>query len=193
MDRKMMRLPNLISTCRLAAAPVLLVLAWYGYARLLLVVLVVSFASDVLDGYLARRFGQVSELGTRLDSIGDFAIYSTIPLAAWWLWPGIVRREAPFFIVVIVSFTLPPLLAFLKFRQFASYHTLMAKLAALLVGGSGMLLFAGGPAWCFRLATPVSIIAACEEIAITLMLAEHRANVRSLWHAMQMKQSETRS
>lgn len=189
----MRHLPNVISLCRLATAPVLLVLAWSSSERVFLAVLVVSFASDVLDGYLARRFSQASDLGARLDSVGDFAIYSTIPLAAWWLWPDMVRREAPYVIAVMVSFVLPPVIAFCKFRQFASYHTFAAKLAALLVGGSGMLLLAGGPAWVFRLATPVSVIAACEEVAITLVLTQRRANVRSLWHAMKLKQAGTKS
>jgi hypothetical protein len=45
-----------------------------------------------------------------------------------------------------------------------------------------MVLFAGGPAWLFHLAVPVSVLAALEEIAITLVLREPQANVRSLWH-----------
>jgi hypothetical protein len=50
----MRHLPNLISGCRLATAPVLLVLAWYGYAHTFLVVTAASFASDVLNGARAH-------------------------------------------------------------------------------------------------------------------------------------------
>jgi hypothetical protein len=63
-----------------------------------------------------------------------------------------------------------------------SYHTWGVKLAALVVGSSAMVLFAGGPAWLFHLAVPVSVLAAVEEIVITLVLREPQANVRSLWH-----------
>jgi len=177
-----MQLPNLISGLRLGTAPALLWLAWYGYSRTVLAALVVSFASDVLDGYLARRLGQTSTLGARLDSVGDFAIYVTIPLVGWWLWPSIMRREAPYFIAVIASTTLPPALGYGKFRTITSYHTWAVKLAALLVGGSVILLFAGGSPWLFRLATPVSVYAALEEIAITFVLPTSRSNVRSFWH-----------
>src|SRR5262249_5936617 len=107
----MRRLPNFISGCRLATAPVLLLLAWYCYARAFLAVTTVSFASDVLDGYLARRLGQTSELGARLDSVGGFVIYCTLPLGAWWLWPAMVRRELPWFLTVLASCVLPPLVA----------------------------------------------------------------------------------
>ena len=94
----MRHIPNLISGCRLATAPVLLLLAWYGYSQAFLAITTASFASDVLDGYLARRLGQTSELGAKLDSVGDFVIYITLPLGAWWLWPDMARREIPVFI-----------------------------------------------------------------------------------------------
>lgn len=179
-----MQLPNLISVCRLATVPILLILAWHGYRRAVLTILVVSFASDVLDGYIARRLGQTSELGAKLDSLGDFAVYMTLPLAWWWLWPDIARHETPYIITVIASLTIPPLIALGKFRTLTSYHTWTVKLASLLVGGSMLLIFAGGPVWPFRVATPLSVIAALEEIAITLTLTERRSNVRSFWHIM---------
>jgi CDP-diacylglycerol--glycerol-3-phosphate 3-phosphatidyltransferase len=179
-----MQLPNLISLLRLTTAPVLLWLAWYGYASTMLMVLVMSLASDVLDGYLARQFGQTSDLGARLDSTADFAIYLTIPLAGWWLWPDVMRREAPYFIAVIASTILPPIVGYGKFRTATSYHTWAAKLAAFLMGGSVILLFTGWSPWLFRLATPVSVYAALEEIAITLILPKSQSNVRSFWHVM---------
>ena len=52
----------------------------------------------------------------------------------------------------------------------------------MAVGGSAMVLFAGGPPWLFHLAVPVSVLAAVEESALTLVLREPQANVRSLWH-----------
>ena len=178
----MRHLPNVISGCRLATAPVLLLLAWYGHPHVFLVMTTASFASDVLDGYLARRLGQTSALGAQLDSVGDFIIYITLPLGAWWLWPDMVRREAPYCLIVLASCVAPPLVALGKFAALTSYHTWGAKLAALSVGGSAILLFAGGPAWLFHLAIPLSVLAALEEIAITLVLPERRMNVRSFWH-----------
>ena len=103
-----MQIPNLISLLRLTMAPVLVWLAWHAYARAVFVVLCVSFASDAFDGYLARRLGQTSDVGARLDSVADFSIYLTIPLVGWWLWPDIMRREAFYFIAAIASTVIPP-------------------------------------------------------------------------------------
>ncbi len=179
-----MHVPNIISVCRLVTTPILLVLAWYGYGTAFLVGATACFASDVVDGYLARRLGQRSALGARLDSVSDFVLYITLPLGAWWLWPAIVLRESSFFLIVLASSVLPPLLALGKFYTFTSYHTWGVKLAALLVGGSAIMLFAGAPAWLFHLAVPVGVLAAVEQIAITFVLPTPRADVRSLWHVM---------
>jgi hypothetical protein len=80
-------LPNALSILRLALVPVLLVLAWQGRRTPFLWCFGAALASDVVDGFVARRFGSASELGARLDSWGDLVIYAALPLAAWWLWP----------------------------------------------------------------------------------------------------------
>lgn len=183
----MRNLPNTLSLFRLAAAPVLLVFAWLQMPAPFLVLFVCTLLSDAVDGFLARRLNQTSALGARLDSWGDFAIYMTAPVCAWWLWPELIRREAPFVAAVVASFTLPVALGFLKFRRLTSYHTWGAKLSAWLLGAGALLLFAGGPAWPFRLAVSVLVLAELEEIAITAVLPEWRANVPSLLHALRVR------
>lgn len=179
-----MNVPNLISCFRLAAPPVLLYLAWHGHARFFLVLLVAAFLSDKLDGYIARKFHQVSELGAKLDSWGDFAIYMTIPLSAWWLWPGLIRQEAPFIIAAMASYCIPKIIGFLKFGCLTSYHTVGAKISVFLMCVTVLILFVGGFGWPFRLATPIFVLAALEDIAISVVLSKPRSDVPSLWHAM---------
>jgi cardiolipin synthase len=63
--------PNVISLVRLALIPVfiwLVAIAEYGWAGVLLVVI---GATDWIDGYLARRLGQVTEVGKFLDPLAD--------------------------------------------------------------------------------------------------------------------------
>ena len=78
-----MERPNLLfdsqlylSLLRLALVPVLVGLAYLPQrGEAFLGVLAVSLLSDVLDGYLARKLGQASELGAKLDSWGDMLTY----------------------------------------------------------------------------------------------------------------------
>jgi CDP-diacylglycerol--glycerol-3-phosphate 3-phosphatidyltransferase len=183
----MVNLPNFLSLLRLVAAPVLLILAAAKRPTAYLVLLVAALLSDAVDGFLARRLNQRTELGARLDSWGDFAIYMTVPLGAWWLWPEVILREATFVSAAVASFVLPVAFGFLKYRRLTSYHTRGAKLSAVLLSAGALLLFAGGPAWPFRLAVAVLVLAELEEIAITVVLPEWRANVPTLRHALRLR------
>ncbi len=179
-------IPNVLSGLRLAAIPVLLLLAWNGARTAFLALYVCALLTDTLDGYLARRLGQESDLGARLDSWCDFSLYMATPICAWLLWPELILREAPYVAAVVGSFTLPVLAGFVRYRRLTSYHTWGAKLSAVLMGVGTLLLFAGGPAWPFRVSTLILVITQLEEIAITVVLREWRSNVPSLWHALRL-------
>ncbi len=179
-------IPNLLSSSRLVCVPVLLVLAWRGYEKEFLVLLVCALLTDLADGYLARRLHQVSELGARLDSWGDFALYITTPLSAWLLWPELIVREVPYVVVVLVSFMLPILIGFIKYHRLTSYHTWGAKLSAVLMGCTTLLLFAGGPSLPFHFSTVVLVLTQIEEISITVVLPKWHSNVPSLVHALRL-------
>lgn len=64
-------LPNLITLVRIAACVPLAYWIVVGEARAALWLALAAGVSDVLDGFLARRFGWQSELGGRLDPIAD--------------------------------------------------------------------------------------------------------------------------
>ena len=174
---------NLLSGFRLMAAPVMIYLSRADYPNLFLLLLGLSLISDSVDGFLARRFNWGSEFGTKLDSWGDFATYMTVPLCAWWLWPDILKREAPYVIVALGAYLAPILVGFLKFKRLPSLHTWSAKTAAVLMSVSALLLFIADIAWPFRIAAIFQALVAGEEIAIIFFLSEWRGNVPSLWHA----------
>jgi len=179
-------LPNALSALRLVLAPAMLWLAWSGAETAFLVTLSASLLSDLCDGWLARRLGQQSALGTLLDSYGDLATYTIVPLCAWWLWPDLIRAEIGWVAAVLAAYGFPIALGYLKYGRLTSYHTWGAKLSAVVVGSSALLLFLGGPALPFRAAACVLALAELEEIAITTILPEWRANVPSLLHARRL-------
>jgi CDP-diacylglycerol--glycerol-3-phosphate 3-phosphatidyltransferase len=189
-EEPLLTAPNLLSGLRIVLVPVLLYLAWTGRPRAFLVALTCSLLSDLFDGYLARRLDQATHLGTLLDSYGDFATYMTVPLCAWWLWPELIRREAWYAAAIVASYVFPIVLGYLKYGRLTSYHTYGAKLSSVVLGGSALLLFAGGPPLPFRVATWVLVAAELEEIAITTLLPTWRTNVPSILHARRLLREE---
>ncbi len=70
-------IPNLLTFLRMALIPVFASLLFYGYSGWALAVFFVAGVSDGVDGFIARRFNQQSELGTILDPIADKLLMTT--------------------------------------------------------------------------------------------------------------------
>jgi cardiolipin synthase len=81
---RVLTLPNAISLARLLCVPVFAVLILAGRDVAALVVLVLAGISDHVDGYLARRWDQVTRIGQLLDPAAD-RLYVTVALLglAW--------------------------------------------------------------------------------------------------------------
>jgi len=175
-------LANALTAFRLLiAAPLMLVFAIAGERELFLWMLVASFFTDFIDGTVARLSGRPSRFGAMLDSWADVTAYVSIAISVWLLWPELVRREWLPFTAIVGSFLMPSLVGLGKFGRFTSYHTLLVKAAVAATAAGLLLLLWGGPAWPFRLAAVLAVLAALEEIAITSVLDEPRSNVRGIY------------
>lgn len=71
MNKSDLTVPNAISAVRLLLIPVFAVLVLTHHDLAALIVVAVSSVSDWADGFIARKFDQVSELGKSLDPIAD--------------------------------------------------------------------------------------------------------------------------
>jgi len=171
-------------------APLLFYLAFTQRPEWFILVVVGAIFTDVLDGFLARMMNQITTLGSRLDSWGDFIIYSTMAICAWILWPEIIFRELIYFIAVTLSFTLPVLVGLLKFHTIISYHTWSVKIAVAITVLGYILLFTGLFDWPFRIAAVFCVYAAIEEIAITLLSQHQLVDVRTVWQALKLRQQQ---
>ena len=184
-QQDIVKLPNLVSLLRIAIAPVLFMLAFLGLEGWFLAILLFSGFTDVADGFLARRLNLITELGSHLDSIGDFTIYGTMAICAWILWPETTQQELLYYALILFSFLLPALAGLIKFGRFTGYHTWSVKLAVFVTFFGYVSLYADIAAWPFVLASLLCVYAGIEEILITLVLPEERTDVRSIVSAWQ--------
>jgi len=67
----MKHIPNILSCIRILLIPLFVFLALNGREAAAGAVLIVSGITDMLDGYLARRFNWITQLGKVLDPIAD--------------------------------------------------------------------------------------------------------------------------
>ena len=100
LSSRVLTVPNLLSFLRLALVPVFLSLLVAGADAWALLVLAVSSLTDFLDGWIARRFNQITRLGQLLDPAADrLYIFAALiglawrDLVPWWLVAVVVGRD----------------------------------------------------------------------------------------------------
>lgn len=104
---RLFTVPNLVSLARVALTPLLVVLiVRRDTTRIGLLLFALVAASDFVDGYLARRLGQVSELGRVLDPTADRVAIGAGLLALgirgafpWWAAGLILARDVAVLLV----------------------------------------------------------------------------------------------
>jgi cardiolipin synthase len=74
---KILTLANLLTFMRMALIPVFAIMLVYHREGWALIVFTVAGVSDGIDGFLARRMKQESELGTVIDPIADKLLMTT--------------------------------------------------------------------------------------------------------------------
>lgn len=80
----MINLPNLLSFSRLLAVPIAVWLMLIAQFEVAFWLFIAAGATDALDGFLAKRFGWETELGSYLDPLADKALLVSVFLVLGW-------------------------------------------------------------------------------------------------------------
>jgi cardiolipin synthase len=106
---RIVTIPNALSFFRLLLIPVFLVFLLTHEYLTALITLVVSSVTDFVDGFVARKFNQVSRVGQLLDPAADrLFIFSTLiglawgGFVPWWLTGVIIARDVLLLILGVV-------------------------------------------------------------------------------------------
>jgi phosphatidylglycerophosphate synthase len=177
------KLVNYITLYRVITAPILLVLGLAGEMEIFKWMLLASFSTDALDGFLARRYKVSSTLGAKLDSLGDDLTIMASLAILYKENPLFFFEEGPFILVLLVLFFVQLGLSFMRYKKPSSFHTWFAKFAALLQGLFMLSFFFQGEVNypLFYAACIVTALELVEEIVLVMMLTEWKTNVKGLF------------
>lgn len=125
-------IPNLITSIRIIGA--LCIPFLQPLKKVFFTIYILTGITDILDGFVARKYGLTSAFGAKLDSIADLLFY-TLTLAK--LLP-VLWKALPRFIWIIVGIILvlriiSYIVAAVKFHRFASHHTWFNKVTGAFV------------------------------------------------------------
>jgi CDP-diacylglycerol--glycerol-3-phosphate 3-phosphatidyltransferase len=180
--RWLRHVPNVLSGARVLAVPVLAVLAALGRETAFTWVLIPALLTDIADGLIARMYGLESRLGAMLDSVADTLLMFVSLYGLWTFYPEVVTGNAWLVGTAVGLWVLEDLLALARYGRLSSFHTVLSKIVANLLGlFIGWLFLFGFEPWMLYLAVGASIVASLEEIALVARLPQWRADVRGLW------------
>ena len=156
--------------------------------------LALSFFTDLIDGFLARKFKVASVLGTRLDSIGDDLTVLVAVIGLFVLKADFIKEQKFMFIGLLVLFLIQVIYAFIRYGKMTGFHTWLAKTAALLQGIFLLLVFFTDQPFMplFYAAAIITMLQLIEEIILVHLLPQWQANVKGLyWVLKNNKQHNT--
>ena len=179
------KIPNILSVSRIVSAPIMLIVSLYGLSNVFLVIFLVAFISDGLDGFIARRFNCESEVGGRLDTWGDFAVFSLLPFCAIILWPEKVLQEMAYILGAVVSIIIPIAYGIVKFKEFISFHTILSKISLFMLGVSTLVMFVFDWHLLFKIAVFIQIVSGFELVLIVHNVKIYKSNIKSIFNLIE--------
>ena len=158
-------IPNLLTFMRMALIPAFASMIFYGHYKLGLAFFVIAGITDGIDGFLARRFGQESELGTIIDPIADKLLMTTafVILSLPNVMPQVRHLPVPFWVTVTVIgrdvLILMVAMAITMFTGFRGFKpSFWGKLSTLVqVLAVTLILFSAVSGYSFYLPTTYTI------------------------------------
>lgn len=181
---------NGITLYRIVAAPILLLLVFSGDLEIFKWLLGISFFTDLIDGFLARRFKVASVLGTRLDSIGDDLTVLVGVIALFVTKMEFIKEQKFIFILLLLLFLAQTTYAFIRYERITNFHTWLAKTAALLQGVFLLLaFFTDEPNLVlFYTAALITMLELIEEIILVRLLPNWETNVQGIYWVLKKKE-----
>ncbi|ELR71460.1 Putative phosphatidylglycerophosphate synthase [Fulvivirga imtechensis AK7] len=185
---KKLNIADWFSVYRIAALPVIIVAILLDKRTMTGWLLIISFLTDAIDGYLARKKKITSRRGARLDSAGD-ALTFLVGIFGVYIF-GLEKIFQHFYVISVALslYLFQLILGFIRYGKSSSLHTYSAKTAAVLQATFLVIFYLHEwVPWLFWIAIIISIIETIEEIIIIFILPKWETDVKGLYWVLKRR------
>jgi len=177
---------------RIAAAPFLLILLWLDNRELFTWLLLISYCTDMIDGFLARKLKIASARGSQLDSLGDQLTF-LIGLAGLFSFEiNFIKENYLIILIALIPYVIQVLIAYKKYGKATAFHTYLAKLSAFIQGVFILwALFFSPVYWLFYFMIVLGLLETLEEITLIFMHKNWVSDVKGIYWALHKKRNNT--
>jgi CDP-diacylglycerol--glycerol-3-phosphate 3-phosphatidyltransferase len=173
---------------RIVAAPFLLALIWYDQRLIYTWLLLVSYSTDAIDGFLARKLKITSPRGSQLDSFGDQVTLIIGLVGLYYFETDFITTNLVLIGVVFVPYIIQMLIAYSKYGKATAFHTYLAKLSAIMQSVFILWSLFFTPEYSlFYIMIGIGLLETFEEITLIFMYDKWVSDVKGIYWAYKDK------
>jgi CDP-diacylglycerol--glycerol-3-phosphate 3-phosphatidyltransferase len=169
---------------RILAAPFLLTLIWFDQRMLFTCLLLISYSTDAIDGFLARKLKITSPRGSQLDSFGDQVTLIVGLIGLFYFETEFIKTNFILILVAFVPYIIQMFIAYLKYGKATAFHTYLAKLSAVIQSVFILWsLFLSPEYSLFYIMIAIGLLETFEEITLIFMYDKWASDVKGVFWA----------
>ncbi|WP_396602033.1 CDP-alcohol phosphatidyltransferase family protein [Algibacter sp. R77976] len=173
---------------RIFAAPFLLLFIWLDFQLIFTWLLLVSYSTDAIDGFLARRLKITSPRGSQLDSFGDQITLIIGLIGLFYFETDFIKTNLILILIAFVPYIIQMLIAYFKYGKATAFHTYLAKLSAVLQSLFILWSLFFSPEYIlFYFMIIIGLLETFEEITLIYMYDNWSSDVKGIYWALRDK------
>jgi CDP-diacylglycerol--glycerol-3-phosphate 3-phosphatidyltransferase len=173
---------------RILAAPILLVLIWLDLRLVFTWLLLISYSTDAIDGYLARKLKITSPRGSQLDSFGDQITLIVGLIGLFYFETEFIKENLVLIGIAFIPYIIQMLIAYFKYGKATAFHTYLAKLSAIFQSIFILWSLFFNPEYVlFYTMIIIGLLETFEEITLIFMYRNWASDVKGVFWALRDK------
>lgn len=173
---------------RIAAVPLLLILLWFKQRELFSWFLLISYSTDAIDGFIARKLKITSPRGSQLDSFGDQLTFLMGLIGLLIFEFSFIKAHYKLILIAFIPYIIQMIIAYKKYGKATAFHTYLAKLSAIVQAIFILwLLFFGPIYWLFYTMIVLGLLETIEEIILIYLYDKWVSGVKGIYWAFKDK------
>lgn len=173
---------------RIGIAPFLLIFLWFDCRLIFSFLLLISYLTDAIDGYLARKLKICSPRGSQLDSFGDQITLVIGLLGLFYFENEFIITNIVLIGLVFIPYLIQMFIAYIKFGKATAFHTYLAKISAILQSIFILHALFFSPEYSlFYIMITIGLLETIEEIVLIFIYDKWVSDVKGVFWALRDK------
>ncbi|MDG1730361.1 MAG: CDP-alcohol phosphatidyltransferase family protein [Algibacter sp.] len=173
---------------RIFAAPFLLLLIWLDLRLAFTWLLLISYSTDAIDGYLARKLKITSPRGSQLDSFGDQITLVVGLIGLFYFENEFIKTNLVLIGIAFIPYITQMVIAYVKYGKATAFHTYLAKLSAVLQSIFILWSLFFNPEYIlFYIMLIIGLLETIEEITLIFIYDNWASDVKGIYWALRDK------